>query len=105
MVSAYQAYHSPSSAGMDTHHSKLGEKLAQRPARESLGEDIGALVFRVDMRRAQDAAFKMVLDVEPVDVDMFHPIMINRIMSNADRRFVVAADCNGTLVRDLQVSK
>ena len=46
------------------------------------------------MLRLQDALLKMILDEEFVDINMFHHVMINRIMSNTDGRFVVAADVN-----------
>ena len=53
------------------------------------------------MLRLQDALLKMVLDVESVDINMFHPVMIDRVMSNTDSRFVVAADVNWLNVGDL----
>ena len=54
------------------------------------------------MLRLQDSLFKMILDVESVNINMFHPVVINKIMSDANSRFVVAADVNWLDVRDLQ---
>ena len=53
------------------------------------------------MLRLQDALLKMVLDLESVDINMFHPVMIDRVMSNTDSRFIVAADVNWLHIGDL----
>ena len=42
----------------------------------------------------QDALFKVILKVKSVNINMFHPVMIDRIMSDTDSRFVVATNVN-----------
>ena len=53
------------------------------------------------MLRLYDALLEVILDVEPVNIDMFRPVVIDRIMSNTDSRFIVAADVNWLHVGDL----
>ena len=53
------------------------------------------------MLRLQDALLKMVLDLESVYINMFHLVMIDRVMSNTDSRFIVAADVNWLHIGDL----
>ena len=49
----------------------------------------------------QDALLKMVLNVKTVYINMLHSVMIDRIMSDTDSRFVVATDVNRLDVRNL----
>ena len=46
------------------------------------------------MLHFHDALLKMILDLEPVNIDMFHPVMIDRIMNNTDSQFIVTSDVN-----------
>ena len=49
----------------------------------------------------QDALLKMILNVESVNINMFHLVMTDKIMSYTDRRFVAAANVNRLDVRNL----
>ena len=69
---------------MDTLHSKLGNQVVHLLKSQAFGEDVGALICGCHMVSLQDALFKVVLNVELVNVHMFHPVMMHRIMSQTN---------------------
>ena len=50
-----------------------------------------------------DAIFKMILNIETIDVHILRAVMVDWIMSEAYSRFVVTADDDRALIRDFQV--
>ena len=57
------------------------------------------------MFRLQKALLEVFLDLKPIDVDMFHSVVVHRIMSNADHRLVVAAENDGFVIGYLEIIK
>ena len=53
----------------------------------------------------QKTLLELFLDVKPIDIDMFHSVVVHRIVSNADRRLVVAAENDGFVIGYLEIIK